>query len=215
MRKWSDRMRRVVAVGSFAVLAGNVGVGMAHGGTVPKVTICHLPPGNRSNVQVITVGASAVRAHLAHGDLLPDCAGICGGPTQVDCAGICGGPTQVDCAGVCDGPNTECNDQCTDTSTDPSNCGGCSNACAPGGTCINGQCSNSLQRFCNCIDPDNPDPDVTCKVVSTATCATSCPSASDLSAFCEELCVRGQCPFTGGAVLPSCRTHFSSSCVNR
>jgi hypothetical protein len=33
-----------------------------------KVTICHIPPGNPANRHTITVGASAVDAHLRHGD---------------------------------------------------------------------------------------------------------------------------------------------------
>lgn len=44
--------------------------------TVPrgaKVTICHIPPGNPSNAQTITVGAAAVNAHLNHGDTLGEC----------------------------------------------------------------------------------------------------------------------------------------------
>jgi len=46
--------------------------------TVPrgaKVTICHIPPGNPSNAQTITVGAAAVNAHLNHGDTLGECEG--------------------------------------------------------------------------------------------------------------------------------------------
>lgn len=38
-----------------------------------KVTICHIPPGNPSNLHTITVGQSAVQAHLAHGDYLGKC----------------------------------------------------------------------------------------------------------------------------------------------
>lgn len=37
------------------------------------VTICHRPRGNRQNAHTITVGASAVPAHLAHGDTLGPC----------------------------------------------------------------------------------------------------------------------------------------------
>lgn len=33
-----------------------------------KVTICHFPPGNPENVQVISVGSAALAAHQAHGD---------------------------------------------------------------------------------------------------------------------------------------------------
>ena len=38
-----------------------------------KVVICHIPPGNPNNAHTITVGASAVAAHLAHGDTLGPC----------------------------------------------------------------------------------------------------------------------------------------------
>lgn len=37
------------------------------------VTICHSPPGNPGNAHTIVVGASAVPAHLAHGDQLGTC----------------------------------------------------------------------------------------------------------------------------------------------
>ena len=38
------------------------------------VTICHRPPGNPANQRTLTVGASALDAHLAHGDVEGDCA---------------------------------------------------------------------------------------------------------------------------------------------
>ncbi len=38
-----------------------------------QVTLCHIPPGNPGNAHTITVGASAVPAHLAHGDYLGAC----------------------------------------------------------------------------------------------------------------------------------------------
>lgn len=44
--------------------------------TVPRgeaVIICHIPPGNPSTAQTITVGAAAVSAHLNHGDTLGAC----------------------------------------------------------------------------------------------------------------------------------------------
>lgn len=40
-----------------------------------KVTICHIPPGNPENKHTITIGKSALEAHLAHGDTLGGCDG--------------------------------------------------------------------------------------------------------------------------------------------
>ncbi len=40
-----------------------------------QVTICHYPPGNPGNAHTITVGESAVQAHIdQHGDTLGACA---------------------------------------------------------------------------------------------------------------------------------------------
>src|SRR5262249_60154746 len=38
-----------------------------------KVAICHVPPGNPANAHSILVDASAVPAHLAHGDYFGAC----------------------------------------------------------------------------------------------------------------------------------------------
>jgi hypothetical protein len=46
---------------------------MAHAATEPKITMCHLPPGNPENIQTITIGESAVQTHLDHGDGIGDC----------------------------------------------------------------------------------------------------------------------------------------------
>ena len=38
-----------------------------------KVTICHIPPGNRAAAHNITISSSALKAHLGHGDVLGPC----------------------------------------------------------------------------------------------------------------------------------------------
>jgi hypothetical protein len=53
--------------------AGGGLASVADAASAPKVTICHIPPGNPSNMHTIEVGASAVPAHLAHGDSLGEC----------------------------------------------------------------------------------------------------------------------------------------------
>ncbi len=44
-------------------------------GNEQRVVLCHVPSGNPDNAHAITVGASAVDAHLAHGDYLGECEG--------------------------------------------------------------------------------------------------------------------------------------------
>jgi hypothetical protein len=45
-------------------------------GGVPKITICHYPPGNRANMHSITIGYPAVAAHVRnHGDTIGPCGG--------------------------------------------------------------------------------------------------------------------------------------------
>jgi len=57
------------------------------GNSGDKVLICHRPPGNPSNSQTLCVAASAVPAHLAHGDFLGPCtagANPCAGGFQIN-----------------------------------------------------------------------------------------------------------------------------------
>ncbi len=46
-------------------------------GNPNKVQICHIPPGNPGNANTLCVGASAVPAHLAHGDYIGPCGNPC------------------------------------------------------------------------------------------------------------------------------------------
>jgi thrombospondin type 3 repeat protein len=136
----SDRIIGVAVFASFAFLLGGAQVAAA-------VTLCHYPPGNPGNAQVINVGQSAVPAHLAHGDTATDCAGGCAG-VAVDCAGVCGGSAVRDCAEVCGGTATaDCNGGCAGAVVDCAGvCGGsavvdCAGVC--GGTAVvdcNGVC---------------------------------------------------------------------------
>lgn len=42
-----------------------------------KVNICHIPPGNPNNPQILSISTNAVAAHLAHGDKLGACGVSC------------------------------------------------------------------------------------------------------------------------------------------
>ncbi len=132
MSNWYDRVTRVVMAGSFAILAGSVGVSVAHGDDSPQVTICHLPPGDPTNVQLITVGAPAVPAHVAnHGDAV--------------CA-----DGDSDC---CADPSGEV---CTNLQDDVNNCGTCGNACSEGQVCTLGECVTPCVDILLDCDPSSP-----------------------------------------------------------
>lgn len=47
--------------------------GQAYAAPKPKVTICHIPPGNPGNYRTLSVGESAVSSHLGHGDYEGEC----------------------------------------------------------------------------------------------------------------------------------------------
>ena len=51
------------------------GVSIKHRGACKGVDVCHIPPGNPGNRHTITVGKSAVPAHLRHGDHWGQCDG--------------------------------------------------------------------------------------------------------------------------------------------
>ena len=70
---------------TFLMAAGVLLLGSTAMAGAPKVDICPIPSGNPGNPQSISVGPSAVPAHLAHGDTL----GTCGGcePVSIICSG--------------------------------------------------------------------------------------------------------------------------------
>jgi hypothetical protein len=57
-------------VSTLSMVAGMLLLGSAAIAGAPQVDVCHIPPGNPSNQHIISVGPSAVPAHLAHGDTL-------------------------------------------------------------------------------------------------------------------------------------------------
>jgi hypothetical protein len=145
-----------------------------------KVTLCHLPPGNPANMQLITVGASAVPAHKAHGD------GVCASGAT-DCC-LESGPTSL----------------CTNLKADTANCGACGTACFSGQLCTAGACvCPTGQSLCGkaCVT-ESSDPN------NCGACGVVCPSAqSCVGGACvcptgQSLCGSGSAD--GGQPLPSC-----------
>ena len=87
---------------------------------LPKVTICHIPPGNPDNAHTITISENALQAHINnHGDI----PGACG----LNCEDTCpddGNACTANCnlaTGDCDYEPVDCSDSslCTADTCDP------------------------------------------------------------------------------------------------
>ncbi|WP_437579356.1 hypothetical protein [Sorangium sp. So ce887] len=85
--------------------------------TDPDVMLCHFPPGNPENAQLMTIGAPAALEHVTrHGDA------VCEAGDSDCCIGT-GGAV------------------CTNLQDDPDNCGACGNVCQEGQACTSGECT--------------------------------------------------------------------------
>ncbi len=114
-----------------------------------------------------------------------DCDGI------VDESGRCG--EGMSCVGgecVCDPPLDTCfGIVCTDTATDPSNCGTCGNFCETGSTCSAGVCSCSgglTSCSGSCVDTSSSN-------TNCGVCGNVCGAS--------QTCVSGACRCSGGLTL--------------
>ena len=164
----TERLERFFLIAGVALV---LGAGRVEAGAEDKVAICHVPPGNPSNVQLITVAPQAVPAHLAnHGDAVcPDGDGDC-----------C-----VDSAGVA---------TCTSLQSDPANCGACGQACDATAACDGGQCITQQvdQGACDVTQP--------CNVPIPCQDSLACNSwvrADGQGCFCGTKGILGQIPFCG------------------
>src|SRR5262245_49840848 len=110
----TGRSRRSVLrglIGGGAALAGLKATGIS---AANKTTICHFPPDNPANLQIISVSNNSLPSHFAHGDMVygdccfdSDCApilGDCG--VLVGCLADVGSPSScvyADDSSVCGG----------------------------------------------------------------------------------------------------------------
>jgi len=134
-----------------------------------KVTICHVPPGNPTNSQTISIAEAALPAHFGHGDQVGACGSACSSSCNDD--NLC---TSDSCGadGQCLHSPVTCDDGvvCTLDACDPAV--GClrlpddrlacddGNACTSGDACAGTECRGTAIADCCAtgLDCDDTDP---------------------------------------------------------
>ncbi len=217
VEKTTMKTRAAYAAARVLLIAGftMASVSGTAAAAAPKVALCHFPPGNPTNAQLLTVAPSAVAAHVAHHNdaVCASGAGDCcfGGSAASRCTdfatdasncGACGHVctdgaicTDGSCVSSCAAGTIPCGADCVDASTDSNNCGACGNVCAPGTTCSAGTCTCPAgTTLCSgaCLDTGTDEGNCgACGTVcaSGATCtagACECPAGTTL---CNGACV--------------------------
>lgn len=200
-----NRISRTLVVAALAIgVWGLVPQDVAAGDL--KVTICHIPPGNPENVQVIEVSESAAQKHIArHGDSIFGSVELCDGLDN-DCNGFVddGFPElgqlcadgESDCRQtgelICD-PDDATQTTCSAVADDP---------LEPGGeTTCTGGADEDCDGFIDCADTldcawDGDPSDITCK-------DPVCPDGIvDTGEECDGgVCCTGNCSFASAGTL--------------
>jgi hypothetical protein len=160
-----------------AALAGLWASGAAQAAAGDTVQVCHLPPDNPANYHTLSIGRSALAAHLGHGDLEGAC--------DIRCSTLCsdGNSCTLDvgawdpglgrCACVSRPIVCTALDQCHETGTCDPATGQCSNPVKPDGSaCADGNAC-TLSDTCqagSCVGADRVTCAATDQCHETGTC---------------------------------------------
>ena len=89
-----------------------------------RVAVCHRPPGNPADFEILFLPPPAVAAHLAHGDNVMHSEGV-------DSPGTCTDGIDNDCDGLIDSADPKCTPSCTANGgpCDLTNPGACCSRC--------------------------------------------------------------------------------------
>jgi hypothetical protein len=152
-----------------------------------KVKVCHVPPGNPSNFQTITISENALQAHLSHGDLAGECSAHC---SQLCDDGNACTVDACDASGHCAAshPPVNCDDGnlcTTDTCNPATGCSSVPRTCTDSNLCTINSC-DPLTGAC-IFPPVACDPGETCNPAN-GTCE---PNGVDECA--SDPCVHGRC----------------------
>ncbi len=100
--------------------------------------------------------------------------------------------TTITCPGA-----TDCAGVCTNTNTDPRNCGGCGHKCVQGETCV----PTSIGSLCNCLPPNTFCGGARCDILPCS--CSNLQTDLDNCGACGNACPIGT-DCQGGACVPTC-----------
>jgi len=128
------------------------------------------------------------------------CGNACGAGAMC-LGGVCQIPPSCHGGPVCTGTETCCGQGCTDTTTDPINCGACNSPCPTGNACVGGVCK--APTTCNggpaCATVDTCCPS---GCINTTNDANNCGGCGVICGGGEP-CVDGVCTSSEGAFNPT------------
>jgi hypothetical protein len=229
-------MLRVGLAGAGGVLAGSFvggGTALAGGGNSACAQFCQdsFPPGSARGSCTSQAAQGSGPCYecgpAAPAGSPPFCSGVCcaAGQTCNDgsCVEICPSGLSLQCVPVCSANQvlqvqcvscpageTVCAGACTNTASDPNNCGACGNVCPSGTVCSGGSCvaCSAGQVVCDNICTDlSTDPSNCGGCGNVCSCGT--PTGGTCVGSCLPVCSSGTC----GCDIPVCTSGTGGTCL--